>query len=224
MKKYSCIIFDLDGTLADTVADIAAATNHALSYNNFSTLPLEAYPGLLGWGMKKLAQKALLQILGEAKTDSFEETADRIAGDIMRFYTEEPLVHTKPYPGIKELLAELRQKKLILAVLSNKPDPLARVVVDGLFPERPFACVQGERPGLPGKPDPASVWDILAELDKKPADTIFAGDSEIDIQTARSAGCYPLGLSWGFRPRGALEEAGAARIIDRPGELLELIR
>jgi phosphoglycolate phosphatase len=219
--KYRCIIFDLDGTLADTIADIARAMNRALSSNNFSPLPAEVYPQLVGWGMKEQAHRALSRVLGE-KAD--EETAQKIASDTMLFYSQEPLIRTKPYPGVKELLAGLGQKKLSLAVLSNKPDALARLVVEGLFPGHPFARVQGEIPGRPHKPDPVSVWDILAELDKTPADTIFAGDSEIDIQTARAAGCYPLGVSWGFRPRAALEEAGAAKIIDTPGELLELIR
>jgi len=219
--KYRCIIFDLDGTLADTIADIASAANRALVFNDFPPLPVNVYTGLVGWGIKALALNALAQVQQKEVSAIPEETAQKVADDTMRFYAEEPLVQTKPYPGITELLSKLAQKKVSLAILSNKPDPLAQTVADGLFPRQPFTLVRGEIPGIERKPDPTAVWELLAELDKTPSDTIFAGDSEIDMKCARAAGCFPLGVSWGFRDRSTLEEAGAAVIIDRPMELFE---
>jgi phosphoglycolate phosphatase len=146
-----------------------------------------------------------------------------IAADASRFYAERPLFYSKPYPGIPELLAELRGKKIKTAVLTNKPDPVARLVIEGLFSPGAFGAVYGERPGVPRKPDPASVRGLLRELGSTPGETIFMGDSEIDIETAHGAECYALGVNWGFRPRQVLEKAGADRIIDRPEELLEFI-
>ncbi|MDR1445634.1 MAG: HAD family hydrolase [Treponema sp.] len=213
MKKYSCVIFDLDGTLADTIADIAASMNRALELHGFPRRPPEMYPGIVGYGIKKLAFDALPEETGT------EEIAAAIAADAARFYAEKPLVHTRAYPGIPELIAELRGKKIKTAVISNKPDPVTRIVVHGLFPAGSFDLVQGERQGIARKPDPAAVWEILVQLDKTPRDTIFVGDSEVDMETARNASCFPLGVSWGFRPVSVLEEAGAALIVDSPGEI-----
>ncbi|GHV12064.1 phosphoglycolate phosphatase [Spirochaetia bacterium] len=215
--KYRCIIFDLDGTLVDTIGDIAASMNRALVLHGFPGRVAEEYKKIVGWGIKKLAWAAL-----PAEAQS-EETAALLAADAAGFYAEKPLVYSKPYPGIPELLAELGRKKIRCAVLSNKPDPVTALVVEGLFPGA-FACIRGDRPGSKRKPDPATAWEILADLGYTPGETIFMGDSEIDMETARNIGCFPLGVSWGFRPRETLEAAGAARIIDSPKELLDLIQ
>lgn len=106
-------------------------------------------------------------------------------------------------------------------VLTNKPDPVAQKVVAGIFPHGTFASVRGEISGKPRKPDPDCVWETLVEMDITPADVVFAGDSEIDMETAVVSGCFPLGVSWGYRPRQTLERAGARRIIENPDELLE---
>ncbi|MDR1319569.1 MAG: HAD family hydrolase [Treponema sp.] len=235
--RYSCVIFDLDGTLANTIEDIALSMNRALEYNGFPPVPPEEYREIVGWGIEKLALAALPESLrkgqslpaagqpaaGEAPTEA-GAIAQKVAADAARFYAEKPLVRSAPYPGIPELLSGLGRRKVKMAVISNKPDFLARLVVQGLFPSAPFALIRGEVPGTPRKPNPESSWEILAELGKTPGDTIFVGDSEIDMETALAAGCYPLGAGWGFRPRRAIEAAGAARVIDRPEELLELFR
>ncbi|MDR2371394.1 MAG: HAD family hydrolase [Treponema sp.] len=215
--KYRCVIFDLDGTLADTVSDIACAMNRALSAAGFSPVNESEYPGMVGWGVKKLAWLTL----PESGRD--EETTAHIAAEAGRIYNENPLVRTRAYPGIEGMLGALASKKIKTAVLSNKSDETARAVVNGLFGPGAFAVIRGALPGIPLKPDPQAVWEILAELDLAPGDAVFAGDSEIDVKTARNAGCFPLGVSWGYRPRKALEEAGAALVIDGPGELLGLI-
>jgi phosphoglycolate phosphatase len=214
--QFTCVIFDLDGTLVDTLGDIARSMNRALEAHGFPPVKQEAYADMVGWGIKHLAFLAL--------GGKDEKAAETVAAAAARFYAEEPLVYARPYPGIPELVAELRRRRVKTAVLTNKPDPVAQLVIGGLFPPGSFDTVQGERPGRPRKPDPASVWEVLMELDRTPRDTIFAGDSEIDIETARAAECHALGVSWGFRGREVLEKAGAQRIIDTPPELLSLIR
>ena len=171
----------------------------------------------MGWGIRRLAFLAM----PEAARD--EKTAALLAADAAAFYAEKPLTHSRPYPGIPAVVAELKGRKIKTAVLTNKPDPVAALVIRGLFAPASFDLVLGERPGLPRKPDPASTWEILSQLDRTPRDTVFVGDSEIDMETARAAGCHALGVSWGYRDRAVLEAAGAGRIIDAPEELLSSI-
>ncbi|MDR1617562.1 MAG: HAD family hydrolase [Treponema sp.] len=216
--KYRCVLFDLDGTLVDTIEDIAAAMNQALARHGFPPRPVEQFPGMVGGGIRKLALDALPD---EAKSG---ETAARVAADAARLYAEKPLARSKPYPGMVELVKTMGGMKVKTAVISNKPDAITRLVVEGLFPAGSFRVIQGEKAGIPRKPDPASVWEILAGIDCTPRDTVLAGDSEIDMETARNAGCFALGVRWGFRPRRVLEEAGAALIVDTPEEILALIR
>ena len=213
--KYKGVIFDLDGTLIDTLEDIAVNMNNALKIHAFPELPIEQYRDKVGWGIKRLAFLALPE---ESRN---EETAAMVAADASRFYAEQPLVYTRPYPGIIELLAALKQKKIKLAVLSNKPDAVAQKVIAGLFPPSLFNLVQGEVSGKPRKPDPACVWEMLVEMDLSPSDAIFIGDSEVDIETAVSSGCYPLGVTWGYRSRETILKAGARGIIEKPEELLD---
>ncbi|GHT67693.1 phosphoglycolate phosphatase [Spirochaetia bacterium] len=220
--KYRCVIFDLDGTLVDTIGDIAASMNRSLALHGFPERAVEEYKKIVGWGIKKLALGALPAGISTGADDR-TALAEVIAADAAKFYAEKPLVHSKPYPGIPELLAELGRKKIPAAVLSNKPDPVTALVVGGLFPGR-FARIRGDIPGAPRKPDPTAAWEILVELGCTPGETILMGDSEIDMESAHNIGCFPLGVSWGYRPRETLEAAGAALIIDSPEELLDLIR
>jgi phosphoglycolate phosphatase len=138
-----------------------------------------------------------------------------------KIYSENPLTYAKPYPGILELVSALRGKKVKTAVLTNKRDSVAQKVISGLFPIGSFDYVQGETHGKPRKPDPSCVWELLVGLDLVPANTIFIGDSEVDIETAVAAGCFPMGVSWGYRSREILKKAGARHIIDTPCELLD---
>jgi phosphoglycolate phosphatase len=216
--KFKCVVFDLDGTLVNTLADIAVAMNSALCELSFPALPEAAYTALVGNGIRRLAYLAL----PEDRRD--EALATELAKRAAALYAEKPVIHSRAYPGILELLLELRKLNVKTAVLTNKPDPVARLVIDRLFSPGTFEAVQGEIPGVPRKPDPASTWEILMALDVTPRETIFAGDSEVDLETARAAECSPLLVSWGFRSREALEKTGAPRIIDRPEELLTLVR
>jgi phosphoglycolate phosphatase len=214
--RFKCVIFDLDGTLADTIGDIAASMNRALGKRGFPELPVEGYREKVGWGMKRLAFLALPE--GSRDETLAGELAEAAAG----FYAGDPLVHTRPYPGIPELLGELKRRRLKLAVLTNKPDPVARVVVEGLFPGI-FDAVTGALPGAAPKPDPAAAWDLLYGLGCSPRQALMVGDSEIDLETARAAECPVLAVDWGFRPRRVLEEAGATRIAGKPEEVLALV-
>jgi len=214
--KYSGVIFDLDGTLVDTLGDIAVSMNRALSKRGFPELPAEAYQSKVGWGIERLAFLSL--------PDNAREAAGLVAQDAIDFYAETPLVHSRPYPGILELIGILKQKKVKTAVLTNKPDPVAQKVISGLFPPGFFDDIRGEILGEKRKPDPACVWELLVDLDLTPANTIFAGDSEIDMETAASSGCFPLGVSWGYRSIETLGKAGARRIIDKPFELMDFFK
>jgi phosphoglycolate phosphatase len=213
--KYKGVIFDLDGTLVDTLGDISASMNRALKLRHYPEHPVDGYRDKVGWGIKRLAFLALPE---DARS---EEEAALVGAEAAAFYAETPLVHSRPYPGIPELVSVLRQKKAKTAVLTNKPDRVAQLVIAGLFPLGSFDAVQGEIAGRPRKPDPACVWELVVDLGLSPADMIFAGDSEIDMETALAAGCFPLGLSWGYRPRETIEKAGARRIIERPEEIME---
>ena len=217
--KYKSVIFDCDGTLIDTLEDIAAAMNHALETHGFATLRTDDYRDKVGWGISRLAALVLPE---EARTP---ENIERLGGCAGRLMEEQPAEKSlsRAYPGIGPLLTELKTRRIKIAVLSNKLDSVLHRMMHDFFSPLVFDAVCGLRPGIAPKPDPAAAWEMLAEMGKNPHETIFVGDSEIDMETARNTGCYPLGVSWGFRPRATLAEAGAARIIDKPEELWELI-
>jgi phosphoglycolate phosphatase len=220
--RFKCVIFDLDGTLADTLEDIAAAMNHALGLRGLAAPSLERYAKMVGDGLRNLTINAL------PPTARDSQTVEAVRQDALAYYREHPVDHTKLYPGIAELIADLRgrssrRSEMKIAVLSNKPDTLTQTVIGRLFPMGAFNLVYGETPAFPRKPDPASTWDIITELDATPRETLFVGDSEIDLDTASAAECSFLGAAWGFRGRQALLAAGADRVIDHPGELLEIL-
>jgi len=215
--RHSCVIFDCDGTLVDKQEDIAAATNRALVLHGFPAVPIENFRAMMGRGVMKLAFLALPEA---ART---EENIRIIAGDSQRLYYEEPVKKSKPYPGMEELIVQLKAKKIKTAVLSNKPAEVLRRIIDSLFSPGSFDAVHGGQFDGGLKPDPSVVWDLLVELDRSPHETIFAGDTETDMEIARSAGCYPLGVSWGFRTREELEQAGAASVIDSPDQIWDII-
>ncbi|MFP3043279.1 HAD family hydrolase [Treponema primitia] len=220
--RFKCIIFDLDGTLVDTIGDIAASMNHALEEGGFPSLTRESYAKIVGNGLKNLATQALPSSARD------EKTVDTVYRSAVTYYRDHPADLSRPYPGIPDLVAELRGKSdrrfvTKTAVLSNKADSITQLVIGKLFPPYAFDLVMGERPNLPRKPDPATTWELITELDASPRETLFVGDSEVDVTTARAAECSFLGVSWGFRGRAVLEAAGADRIIDNPAELWELL-
>jgi phosphoglycolate phosphatase len=214
MKKFRCVIFDLDGTLADTLDDLVANINRVLEKNRFDPVPSETIRTMQGAELELMVRAAL--------PETHKHLNREFADDVIRMYTEAPHL-SKPYPQMPELLLELGRKKCKTAVLTNKPDPVARLEIDRLFPFFKFDIICGTRPGFPCKPDPAAVWEILTELDESPRDAVLMGDSKTDMKAALDSECHALGVSWGYYDTAVLKEAGAQRIINSPMELLELI-
>lgn len=215
MKKL--IIFDLDGTLLDTIADLAAATNQALAQEGYPTHPVDAYRFFVGNGINKLFERALPE---EARN---EANVLKIRSLFVPYYDVHNADLSRPYPGIPELLLQLQQAGFQLAVASNKYQSATRKLVAQYFPDIRFAAVFGQREGVPTKPDPTVVHDILTETGVTPDEVMYVGDSDVDMQTARNAGVTAVGVTWGFRPRAELAALHPAYLIDQAEELLQVL-
>ncbi|MDR2049989.1 MAG: HAD family hydrolase [Treponema sp.] len=215
--NYNCVIFDLDGTLADTVHDLAGILNRVLKERGFDPAPVDDFVKMQG---KTMEVQILSMLPPQERNDKLVE---ELAARARKLYEEEPLNLGKPYQGIPELLLELKRKKVKRAVLTNKPEGIANRELSRFFPAGSFDMVSGIKPGFPYKPDPASVWELLVKLDASPRNSILAGDSEIDIQTALAAECFAVGVSWGYRDIEVLKNAGAQCIVNEPSELLEFL-
>lgn len=216
MKKLA--IFDLDGTLLNTIADLANSTNHALATLEYPTHAPEAYPLMVGNGINKLFERALPE--GE-KT---EENVLRVRQAFVPHYDAHNADDSRPYPGIPELLKTLQAKGIKLAVASNKYQAATEKLIAHYFPSIHFVAVFGQREGVKVKPDPVIVYDILKIAEIKKEDVLYIGDSGVDMQTAINAGVTACGLTWGFRPRTELEQFHPDYIVERAEELLELIK
>lgn len=215
MKRL--IIFDLDGTLLDSIADLANSTNYALRKNGFPVHELPAYKFFVGNGIDKLFERALPE--GEKTTGNI----GKIRKDFLAHYEIHKADYTAPYPGIPELLGELARRGIKLAVASNKYQEATRNLIARYFPEICFSAVFGQREQIPVKPDPTIVSDILSATDTTTADTLYVGDSGVDMQTASNAGVTGVGVTWGFRPRSELEKYHPGHLVDRPEQILELL-
>lgn len=211
------VIFDLDGTLLDTVADLANATNQALAKCGYPTHPTEAYYRFVGNGINKLFARALPE---EART---EENVQRIRTLFIPYYNEHNADDSRPYPGIVELLTHLQDQGIQLAVASNKYQQATAKLVSHFFPGIRFVAVYGQREGIPIKPDPTIVNDILSATGISRARTLYIGDSGVDMQTARNASVESVGVTWGFRDEEELRTNGAAHIIHNAKDIQELI-
>lgn len=211
------IIFDLDGTLLDTIGDLAVACNAVLALRGLPQHSLEEYRLFVGNGIMRLVERALPEPLRNPYT------VDAARRDFVTYYTDHIDAHTVPYVGIPELLAELRSRGLQLAVASNKFQAGTEKLVRLFFPDTPFAVVAGQRPDVPLKPDPAVDLEILRRTGVAPDEALHVGDSAIDVQAARAAGIRSVGVTWGFRSREELVGARADAVIDRPDELLNLL-
>lgn len=214
--KTRLAIFDLDGTLVDSIGDLALACNTALALRGLPQHSYEAYCGFVGNGIMRLVERALPEPLRSP------ENVALVRADFVAYYTDHLDVRTEPYPGIPELLAELVRRGVKLAVASNKFQAGTEKVIRSFFPDIRFEAVLGQREGVPLKPDPAVAEEILTLTGIPREQALFVGDSAIDILTAQAAGIRSAGVTWGFRQRTELEEAGADRIVDRADELLDL--
>jgi phosphoglycolate phosphatase len=213
--KFSAVVFDLDGTLLDTLQDIADAANSVLARFGLPIHSVDAYRQFVGQGVRTLFRRALPE---ERGSDAFIESC---AAGFREDYGRHWNVHTRPYPGIEELLTELARRGVRMAVLSNKPDAFTKRCIREYFPAARFELVLGQRDGVPQKPHPAGAREIVDHVGIPAERFVYLGDSGLDMQTARDAGMYPVGVSWGFRSIDQLSRAGARAIIRQPIELLE---
>jgi phosphoglycolate phosphatase len=214
---FRAIIFDLDGTLLDTLDDIANAANHVLAAQGFPTHPSPHYREFIGDGVVKLMLRAL------PKTHQDEATVQACVGAYVQEYERTWNALTKPYLGVPEMLDALVLRGLKLAVLSNKPDQFTQRCVTELLAKWTFDVVLGATDQFPRKPDPASAIETARRLGVLPAECLYVGDSGVDMQTARAAQMRPVGALWGFRGKEELLRDGAQHLIDRPSEVLELL-
>ena len=211
----AAVMFDLDGTLADTLTDIARCANAALQARGHAPHPREAYRFFAGQGVHRLFTDALGLEHDTDVTPLVEAFKSR--------YAEAAYDHTGPYDGVPELLDALTGRGVTLAVLSNKPDAATRLMVGRLFGRWDFAAVRGQRDGIPVKPDPTAARAIAAALGLPPERWIYVGDTAADMLTGTRSGFLTVGVTWGFRDEAELRDHGADAIIHRPLELLALL-
>jgi phosphoglycolate phosphatase len=212
--RYKAAIFDLDGTLLDTLEDIATSANLVLEQFGKSAIPLDDYNYLVGEGARVLMQKALGG--SETKIDEALEL-------FKKFYSSRWYATTKAYDGIIPMLAKLQSANLNLGVLSNKPDVFVNECVKRYFPNTPFLHIAGERADIKRKPDPAGAFVALKALHVKASEACFVGDTKTDMQTATAANINALGVSWGFRDAKELYENGALKVFENPVSLGDYI-
>lgn len=212
---YRLIIFDLDGTILDTLEDLTDSTNYALAKHYFPVRTLEEVRSFVGNGIGKLIERAV-----PAGTE--KAVIEEVLGDFKSYYGEHCADKTKAYDGILDLLHSLRKRGLQTAVVSNKADFAVQELCSRYFPEM-FDFVVGEREGIRRKPYPDSVCEVLSRLHIKKADALYVGDSEVDIETAKNAGIDVVSVEWGFRKKDFLLANGAVRLIGQPAELLDCI-
>lgn len=212
MKK--AVIFDLDGTLADTIASITHCGNLALSRFGLPSFQEEDYKRFVGDGAAMLIRRALLAV-GDGKLSHF----DQVYEAYLKIFAEGCMYQVKPYDGIVPLLEKLKHLGVRIAVLSNKPDADSLRVVEELFGKGFFDFVQGQREDVPRKPDPAGVYRIMEHFGLPASDFLYVGDSGVDMRTGKAAGIFTVGVLWGFRDRKELVENGADAVIAGPQEL-----
>ncbi len=214
MTSPDAILFDLDGTLLDSLASIATAMNEALDSLSLATHPLDAYRHFVGDGVRTLAER----VLGPTQLSHTEALLEAYRPRYRARQLEAPL-----YDGVSDMLAAFARRGIPMAVLTNKPDDLAREIVAALLPSSLFAIVRGEHAKGPKKPDPAQALEIAAVMGAAPERCWFVGDTPTDVRTAQNAGMLPIAVLWGFRPREELEASGATVFVSHPRELPELL-
>lgn len=212
----SLIIFDLDGTLLNTIDDLGASVNYALSHMQFPTHSIEAYPSMVGNGVRKLIERALPpEYVNERVVDSMLDL-------FMQHYDDHCCDATAPYKGIPELLERLTDNGMNLAVTSNKYQSAVTKIIAHYFPNANWKAVLGNEAGLPRKPDPSIVFKALTLVPTPKREVLYAGDSAVDMETARRACIESVGVAWGFRPVSELRAAYADHIVTNPDEILTL--
>jgi len=214
--KFKAVVFDLDGTLLDTLDDLADSMNHVLAKYSYPVHEVDAYKYFVGNGLRELVRKTFPEGFRD------DENVDHGLSELREEYSSRWSSKTKPYEGIAGLLNALADKGLKMAVLSNKADDFTKLMVRKLLPDWNFNLVFGERNGVPRKPDPAGALEIASSLGIQPQECLYLGDTGVDMRTAVSAGMYPIGVLWGFRKAEELVENGAKVLIANPATVLDL--
>ncbi len=215
MKKL--IIFDLDGTLLNTICDLGQAANYALEHSGFPIHDLSTYPYFVGNGVGRLLER----VLPPENRDA--DTISRVRDIFQQYYERHLWDHTTPYPGICDLLDKLARRGMKFAVASNKYQAATSALIAHFFPRLPFESVHGMRPDIPAKPDPSVVFNVLRTMPTPKSEVLYVGDSGVDMETARRACVDSVGVTWGFRPVSELRQFLAQHIISTPAALLDLI-
>ncbi len=215
---FKAIIFDLDGTLINTIDDLCDTVNQLLEDHQLTHHPREAYLTMVGDGIRMLIKRALPEYLS-----CNDDIVDEWMAKFKIAYLHHWNLKTAPYPGISEMLHQIKTMNIKKGILSNKPQEFTTLCVDHFFPEYTFDAVFGARPDHAVKPDPASALAIANLFKVEPKDILYVGDTSIDMKTAINAGMFPLGVEWGFRSRQELIDAGAKVIIQHPSELLLML-
>ncbi len=211
------MIFDLDGTLIDSLQDIASAMNRTLRAFGYPEHDLASYRYFVGDGIRKLVERSI------PESERGDDLIDRVLADYQQDYRDHWRDVTQPYPGIPEMLDGMIRRGLPMAVFSNKPHDLTRQCVEALLEPWPFDPVEGQKPDVPRKPDPAGAMAIAAQWKMNPETIAFVGDTATDMLTATGAGMFALGVTWGFRTESELRENGADLICHQPAEILAAV-
>jgi len=215
MKKL--VIFDLDGTLLNTIADLAAATNYALQACGYPTHDTDAYRFFVGNGINKLFERAL------PEGTRSKENVLKIRSLFVPYYNEHNADLSRPYPGIENLLETLQKKGYMLAVASNKYHEATQKLIKQYFPRINFLAILGQRENIPAKPDPQVVYEIMEKAGVERNEVVYIGDSSVDMQTGANAGVTTIGVCWGFRPRTELEAYNPSLIAEQAEDILHFL-
>jgi phosphoglycolate phosphatase len=207
--RYKLVIFDLDGTLLDTIDDLKEAVNHAMSLRGFPTFTRDKVMAMVGHGARNLMRKAL--------PDGYkdDDMVDAAYNDFKAYYITHIDVYTKPFPGIQDLFAKLHQKGIMLAVASNKFQEGTEHLIKEFFPEIPFVAVLGGRPGFPLKPDPEIVNEVLRKAGVNKEDTVMIGDSDTDMETAANGDIMGIAVNWGYRDMSSVKNLLVANSVEK---------
>ena len=211
------IVFDLDGTLLNSLEDLADSANHVLTQHSFPTHPVDAYRYFVGDGVRKLIERIL------PPEERNETTIELCRQEFVAYYKVHMEDKTSVYEGITDLLTELKKRGLKIAVATNKVHIAVKPLMEKYFPNIRFDSMIGQREGIPVKPAPQIMYDILKETGCAPSEALHVGDTATDMHLAHNAEVTPVGVLWGYRPLEELQEAGARYIIEHPLELLEIV-
>ena len=212
---YKLVLFDLDGTLLDTLDDLSEAVNYALKQRNLPGHSRDEYMKMVGHGIRNLVKQALPE---EKQAD--DPLIDTALADFKAYYTANIDVHTRPYPGMQTLIQRLNDAGTKLAVTSNKFQEGAEYLINKFFPKIPFVAVLGNRPGFPLKPDPEIVGEVLRRSGVRPEDAVLVGDSPTDMRTAANGGIAAIAVTWGYRP---MRDLPGLTTVDSAEELMEIL-